>query len=139
MSWVEITRLVEARAGQRCEYCLMHQSLQGATFHIEHINPSSRGGSDNPDNLALACPRCNLLKSNRTEAADPDSGATMRLFNPRADRWADHFRWEDYQIVGLTPIGRATAFALDFNHPRRLHIRRAEELFGLFPPSDPSS
>jgi hypothetical protein len=135
MSWAEITRLVEVRAAQRCEYCFMHQSLQGATFHIEHINPSSRGGSDNSDNLALACPRCNLHKSNRIEADDPDSGAAMRLFNPRVDRWSDHFRWENYQIVGLTPIGRTTALVLDLNHPRRLLIRRAEELFGLFPPS----
>ena len=30
--------------------------------------------------------------------------------------------------------GRATVFALDLNHPRRLLIRQAEALFGLFPP-----
>jgi hypothetical protein len=36
-------------------------------------------------------------------------------------------------------IGRATVFALDLNHPRRLLIREAEELFDLFPPTDLSS
>ena len=133
MSWAEVVRFVEARAKQRCEYCRMHQSLQGATFHLEHVVPRSRGGSDDPDNLALACPGCNLHKSDRMEVADPDSNATVPLFNPRKDRWAEHFRWEGYRTIGLTVIGRATAFALDLNHPRRILIRRAEELFELFP------
>jgi hypothetical protein len=135
MTWAEVIRLVETRAGQRCEYCRMHQSLQGATFHIEHILPRSRGGSDDPDNLALACPRCNLQKSDRIEVADPDSNATVPLFNPRRDRWAEHFRWDNYRLFGETAIGRATVFALDLNHSRRLLIREAEELFGLFPPT----
>jgi hypothetical protein len=30
----EVARLVALRAGDRCEYCRMHQSLQGATFHV---------------------------------------------------------------------------------------------------------
>jgi hypothetical protein len=112
----------------------MHQSLQGATFHIEHTIPSSRGGSDEPDNLAVACPGCNLHKSDRVEVPDPDSDATTRLFNPRTDAWPEHFRWDGHRVVGLTPIGRATVFTLDLNHPRRVLIRQAEELFGLFPP-----
>jgi hypothetical protein len=116
----------------------MHQSLQGATFHIEHIVPNAHGGTDDPDNLALACPSCNLHKSDRTEVADPASGAMILLFNPRKDRWSEHFRWEGYQIIGLTPCGRATAAALEFNHSRRLLIRHAEELLELFPPTDES-
>lgn len=137
MTWEEVVRLVEVRAGQRCEYCRMHQSLQGANFHVEHIIPRSRGGTDDPDNLALACPSCNLHKSDRTEATDPESNETTPLFNPRRDRWKDHFRWDGYRIVGLTPLGRVSAAALDFNHPRRLLIRHAEELLELFPPTEP--
>ena len=33
----DLLELVRARAGDRCEYCRMHQSLQGATFHVEHV------------------------------------------------------------------------------------------------------
>lgn len=108
MTWEDVVRFVETRAGQRCEYCRMHQTLQVATFHIEHIIPSSRGGSEDPDNLALACPSCNLHKSDRLKVADPDSNATVPLFNPRKDRWTEHFRWDGYRIVGTTVIGRAT-------------------------------
>jgi hypothetical protein len=39
-----------------------------------------------------------------------------------------------YQLAALTPVGRATILALALNHPRRLLIRQAEELFELFPP-----
>jgi hypothetical protein len=113
----------------------MHQSLQGATFHIEHIVPGSRGGPDDPDNLALACPSCNLHKSDRMDVSDPDSGTMVPLFNPRKDRWDEHFRWDGHRIVGVTAIGRATMLALDLNHSRRLLIRQAEAQFGLFPPS----
>jgi hypothetical protein len=113
----------------------MHQSLQGATFHVEHIIPTSAGGSDDEENLAWACPGCNLHKSNRQAAIDPESGASVPLFNPRADRWEAHFRWVSYRVVGITPAGRAVVAAFDLNHPRRLLIRQAEEHFGLFPPS----
>jgi len=123
---------VEDRAGGRCEYCGMHQALQGATFHVEHVFPRSRGGSSHSDNLAWACPGCNLHKADRVEATDPDTGAVVPLFNPRQQGWHEHFRWEGYEIRGRTPVGRATIAYLDLNHPRRVRIRRAEDVFGLF-------
>jgi hypothetical protein len=132
--WQETVREVEHRAGGRCEYCCMHQSLQGATFHVEHVVPRAAGGTSELDNLAWACPSCNLRKSDRLEAADGQSGTVVPLFHPRRDRWSEHFAWQGYSIIGLTAIGRATAMVLDFNHPRRLLVRQAEELFGLFPP-----
>jgi len=58
------------------------------------------------------------------------------LFNPRSHDWDGHFQWDDYRIVGRTSIGQATVDALSLNHARRIRIRRAEELFGLFPPTD---
>src|SRR5262245_16462802 len=75
-SWTEIIRQVVARAADRCEYCRMHQSLQGATFHVEHVVPRARGGGDDLANLAYVCPSCNLHKSDRVEAVDPDSAAS---------------------------------------------------------------
>lgn len=135
-SWAETGRRVVARAGDRCEYCRMHQSLQGATFHVEHVSPRSAGGTDDESNLALACPSCNLAKSNRTSAVDPDTSQPAPLFHPRADRRAAHFRWDGYRVAGLTPTGRATVEALGLNAPRRLLTRQAEEGFGLFPPDD---
>src|SRR5688572_491323 len=114
----------------------MHQSLQGATFHVEHVLPRSRNGQTLPENLAWACPRCNLLKSDRVQATDPGTGDEVPLFDPRAERWGDHFSWDGYYIMPRSAIGRATVAAFDLNQPRRIRIRQAEELFGLFPPDD---
>ncbi len=76
---------------------------------------------------------CNLRKSDRVEIQDPQTGRVVSVFNPRADDWDGHFRWVGYDIVGLTPIGRALIAALELNHPRRIRIRQAEEMFDLFP------
>jgi HNH endonuclease len=130
----QMEREVSQRANGRCEYCQMHQSLQGATFHLEHIVPKSHGGTTQLDNLAWACPACNLRKSDRMDALDPDSGLSVSLFHPRAHSWHEHFAWDDYQIIGLTGTGRVTIAALDLNHDRRIKIRQAEQMFGLFPP-----
>ena len=133
-SRTELQQQVETRARQRCEYCLMHQSLQGASFHVEHITPTSLGGVDDLDNLAWACPGCNLKKSNRMTILDPETKVEVRLFHPRLDRWEEHFAWQEYTVIGLTPIGRALIAAFNLNHERRLRIRQAEEIFALFPP-----
>jgi len=130
----ELAAEVRSRAQGRCQYCRMHQALQGATFHLEHIIPKSAGGSSDLANLALACPSCNLQKADRSEAIDPETQRMARLFHPVRHIWSENFRFKDYQIEGLTPVGRATVTALNLNHPRRLRIRAAEERFGLFPP-----
>lgn len=135
-SWSLLEVQVELRAGGRCEYCQMHQSLQGATFHVEHIVPRCRGGSADFDNLAWACPSCNLHKSDRVSAVTPGTDQEVSLFHPRVDRWHDHFCWEGYRVVGRTLSGQATIAALVLNHERRLRIRQAEALFGQFPARD---
>jgi len=130
-----LSRAVRSRAAGRCQYCLMDESLQGATFHLEHIIPQSKGGQSSLENLALACPGCNLHKADKTTAIDPATGERVELFHPIRQRWPEHFRLKGYEIEGLTTIGRATVEALDLNHSRRRRIRQMEETFKLYPPS----
>jgi hypothetical protein len=124
---------VRARANGRCQYCLMHESLQGATFHVEHVTPQSKGGKSTLENLALACPGCNLHKAAKTTAADPLGAEQVALFNPLQQSWSEHFQFRGYEIEGLTAIGRATVALLDFNNLRRQRIRQVEKSFGLYP------
>ena len=49
-------QLVRDRAGNRCEYCGLHQNQSPlATLQIEHIRSRKHGGDDSLENLALAC------------------------------------------------------------------------------------
>jgi hypothetical protein len=124
----DLRRRVIARAGERCEYCGLAQVGQEATFHIDHIHPSSLGGSTELGNLALACVTCSLRKGAKTSAIDHPSGEIVPLFHPGRDLWNLHFRGSGPQIAGLSATGRATVDALVMNRPITLGIRREEAL-----------
>ena len=93
------------------------------TFHVEHVRPRQHGGSDDPENLALACQHCNLHKGTNLTAIDPETDQITVLFNPRQDSHEEHFAFDGILIRGLTPAGRATAELLAMNAPGRLEIR----------------
>lgn len=123
--------------GQKAEVCGKSRKLgdRSCGGGGEATIQLARGGSLSLSKLALACPSCNLHKANRDMAVDPESGALVRLFHPCQQTWSDQFWLNGYRIEGLTPTGRAAIVALDFNHPRRQHIRAAEQRLGLYPPA----
>jgi hypothetical protein len=124
------------RDGNRCEYCRLSQLGQEATFHIDHIIPVIAGGATVKENLALACVSCSLRKGASQVAQDPESSEIAPLFHPRGDKWADHFRWVNVVIEGLSPTGRATVEALKMNREIMLAIRNEEMLLGRNPTSE---
>ena len=114
------------RAHNRCEYCQLPAYLQVGGFEIDHIEPRSRGGQTHLSNLALACPNCNAHKWSHIDGEDSESGQTVLLFNPRRQKWSDHFAWSEqnsYEIVGISSQGRATVSRLQMNHPDLVRIR----------------
>jgi hypothetical protein len=130
----ELRALVLARAHGRCEYCGLAQAGQEATFHIDHVMPLSAGGATDEHNLASACVGCSLRKGARQRAIDPETGAEVALFNPRAETWTDHFRWVGFLVDGLSPTGRATVAAFGMNRPLMVAIREEESILGRHPP-----
>lgn len=134
LSWLAIVRLVHDRARQCCEYCQTSQVMIGQTMHVEHIDP--RGGND-PANLCLACPTCNLSKATATAAIDPETKETVALFHPRTQYWQEHFRWIDgtRRVQGLTPTGRATVERLRMNQSRVVVARALWVKVNCHPPT----
>lgn len=124
-------RSIIERAKGCCEYCLSQVRFATESFSVEHIKPLSRGGKTTLENLALACFGCNGYKHTKIEAADPVSGEIVSLYDPRKQKWHDHFCWnEDYTlIVGLTAIGRATIETLRLNREGLVNLR--EVLYGM--------
>ena len=128
----ELRQAAQARAQGRCEYCLMYEDVDPAPYHLEHIIARQHQGRTDLTNLAWACSHCNLHKGTNIAGFDYVTMRIVPLFNPRTDRWKDHFKLEGARIIGSTPSGRASAELLRFNDPKLIELREsliAEKLF----------
>ena len=127
-------RLVRRRAGDRCEYCHLHQDDDFFTFHIEHIIAKQHGGSDRPENLCLSSRECNFSKG--TNVAGYRNGRVVPLYNPRRQNWNRHFAWNGPLLLGKTLAGEVTVILFNINEESRVLMRDFLIAEGRFPPSD---
>ena len=116
---------ISKRASGRCEYCLVHEDDVIAPHEPDHITAGQHGGSTSDENLAYACFHCNRFKGTNLASIDPETRQKTFLFNPRRDKWQEHFKLRGAQIIGLTPVGRATVALLNLNESERLDFRVA--------------
>ena len=124
-------RLVQARAGSRCEYCHIHENDEPYSFHLEHIVSQKHGGRDALSNFAWSCQSCNLGKSSNLSGWL--HGQIIALFHPRRQKWDRHFHWQGARLVGKTKCGRATIRVLNINAADRLALRKLLIKLGEFP------
>ena len=134
----KLRKEIAAASRYRCSYCLTSEQIVGAIFTVDHIIPESLGGATTFDNLCLACWGCNLIKQDRIAAPDPQTGEMARLFDPRTQKWREHFEWQEggLFIVGLTPTGWTTVHALKLNRSPLVIARRLWIKAGFHPPAD---
>lgn len=123
---------VMERAKGRCEYCRIPQEYDVLPFQVDHILAQKHEGATTLANLACACLPCNSYQGPNIAGVDPVDGAIVRLFNPRADIWGEHFSWHGPELVGLTPIARATIAVLRINAKERVELRRLLMKAGLY-------
>ena len=67
------------RAGGICEYCHLQQAVSRLRFHVEHIVARQHEGLTEVENLAIACPRCNLHQGPNLAGIDPVTGRKVWL------------------------------------------------------------
>ena len=127
---------VKERAKNICEYCRSQAAFSSQPFAIEHIIPFIENGKTMLSNLAFACQGCNGHKYTHTTGRDPATRKEIPLFNPRTQKWIDHFTWNDdfTLIIGKTATGRATVDTLQLNREGCINLRRALFAFGKHPP-----
>src|SRR3990167_2098159 len=63
-----------------CTYC--GKRLTWDTAERDHIRPLTRGGTDTPENIAIACRRCNVVKGDRTPEEWNDAANGIGNTNP---------------------------------------------------------
>jgi len=99
----------------------------------DHIIAEKHRGTNMLENLALACFDCNRFKGSNIASVDPESGELTSLFNPRTQKWNDHFEIRGGQILPLTAIGRVTERILRLNLPARVEVREMLAEMGDYP------
>jgi heme exporter protein D len=85
-------------------------------------------------NLAYACMSCNRSKGPNVGGIG-HSGQMVRLYNPRFDTWADHFRMQGARIQALTEVGATTVRVLKLNSVDRVLERKVLLQSGRYPSS----
>lgn len=127
-------KAVAKRANRKCEYCLASESVFNFLFEIDHFIPLSEGGTDDLENLVLACRACNSYKAFHQIGLLEDE-SDIRLFNPRKDIWNEHFWFnvETLEIEGLTEIGSGTINRLKMNNSKQIESRNIWVEFGVYP------
>lgn len=125
---------VRQRARQRCEYCQMPEQFDTLVFHVDHIIAQKHRGATELYNLAWSCFSCNNHKQSDIAGVDPqwNKDEIVRLFNPRADQWPDHFHWVGPVLSGKSAIGRVTVYVLGINLSHRVALRQLLILEGVF-------
>jgi 5-methylcytosine-specific restriction endonuclease McrA len=130
--------IVEQRADGQCEFCRSPFDFSTETFEIEHIVPLVQGGTNEMENLALSCGGCNSRKRGYITGIDDLTNQEVPLFNPRVEKWTEHFSWSNdfIRVEGKTAIARATINRLQLNRAGVVNLRKALVRYGVFPPVD---
>lgn len=122
----------------RCGYCHSPEAFLGMPLDVDHLIPEAAGGPTTRENLWLACSRCNDFKGDRVDGVDPVSDERVAWFDPRRQRWLDHFEWsvDGTHIYGKTAVGRATVEGMRLNNEFIVIARRFWVEAGRWPPAD---
>jgi hypothetical protein len=80
-------------SGAQCEWCAI--SILKKPFHIDHIIPLASGGGNTASNLAVACPDCNLAKSDKSPARfAQETYARTGILSPLIRHVLDYYKIE---------------------------------------------
>jgi 5-methylcytosine-specific restriction endonuclease McrA len=109
----EVRQYLLEKFCRQCAYC----GTTGVPLEMEHIVPTSRGGSDRVSNLTIACHPCNQAKGNQTAAEFGYPEVQARAKAPlraaaavNAARWALYHRLEALGVMMETGSGGRTQY-----------------------------
>lgn len=79
-----------------CQYCDLDASKDfglwwTANLNIDHIKPKKHGGSDDPDNLAVACRACNLYKGSTDCNSIAEARKIVQQKKEQSKKWFEKY------------------------------------------------
>ena len=111
---------VRERAGFACEYCGVAETDTGGELTIDHFQPRTCGGTDDPENLLYCCHRCNEYKADYWPGRPDDTP----LWNPRREQRDSHLLLlAAGTLFPITAVGEFTLRRLRLNRPPLVAFR----------------
>ncbi|EPK6146003.1 TPA: HNH endonuclease [Klebsiella variicola] len=118
---------------KRCVYCdllLEEHAYEG--MHLDHFRPQVyfKTITNDPNNLVISCPKCNILKSNhwpcdKLLASTPSHNGKVGFVDPFMESFSDYFLVGDDGV--LEPLKDPAAYMLtvfDLNRQARVLSRK---------------
>jgi hypothetical protein len=107
------------RFGFRGGYSGVHERDAGAELTLDHFQPSSHGGRDEPENWVYCCHACNEYKGSLLQP-----GSFHRILHPLPDDTAAHMvELEDGTIKALSETGTFQIATLHLNRRQLVACR----------------
>jgi hypothetical protein len=108
----------------RCGYCGVRERDAGAELTVDHFQPRSQGGLDEPENLVYCCHACNEFKGDFWQPTSPH-----RILHPLEDDLAAHLlEQEDGTLHPQSETGAFHIERLHLNRPQLVAYRREQRL-----------
>lgn len=130
---------VRQRAGGLCEYCRKAEGYSAHSHQVDHIISQRHHGSDALENNAWACLRFNINKGTDIGGYDSQTGQLAPFYNPRTQRWDDHFELQGAEIAGkrqqvVSPLIFSSLIILTNSRPESYSLKQD---YGMFDLSNP--
>ena len=119
-----LRNFIRLRANGSCEYCQLREYDTALPHEVDHVRARKHRGGSQAENLAFSCAYYNAAKGPNVAGHDPATDELVSLFNPRIQKWSEHFRWRGAFLEGKSPVGRATIDVLRINAPERIQHRQ---------------
>ena len=122
--------------GYICGYCGKSGDIMNEKFHIDHFVPQSLAPELINDyyNLVLACPKCNLSKSNKWPTKDKSlaNDGNIGFVDPATEEYDEHMERDlDGFIRGKTLLGKNMCISLNFDKRRTDLYWKIQELYKI--------
>lgn len=122
--------------GNMCGYCGKNSRIMHERFHIDHFVPQKIDEERKNDyyNLVLACPKCNLTKSDKWPSKDKNVAYndTVGFVDPAGSEYDDHMeRDEAGYIIGKTDLGKQICYNLNFNIRRTDLYWKIQKIYAI--------